>query len=125
MHGNFLLSEIGTIIVIHLTRVSIIHNLRPWELHPTRGIHTHGTLVLHLIGILLSPALPPANHITVTPVGLPLLLVIDIEPASLHQRFAWITPEDRRTNLPGVDEPMTSNLNGILTGLHSLVHKYN
>lgn len=89
------------------------------------GIHTHHLLVLHLIGILLSPTLLPANHTAMTPLGLPLVLVIDMEPASLHQRSAWITPEDRRTNLPGVDEPMTSNLNGILTGLHSLGHKHN
>lgn len=88
-------------------------------------MHIHSIFVLHLIGILLFPVLLPTNHATMAPVGIPLLLVIDTEPASLHQRFAWITPEDRRTDPQGVDEPMTSNLNGILTVLHSLVHKHN
>lgn len=98
---------------------------KPWELQTALGIHARSTLARHLIDILLPRTLPPANHTPVTLVRLPLVLAIDVGPASLHQRSAWITPEDRRTNLPGVDEPTTRHLNGILTGLHGLGHKHN
>lgn len=98
---------------------------KPWELQIALGIRAHSTLARHLIDIVLPRTLPPASHTSVTPERSPLVLAIDMGPASLHQRSAWITPEDRRTNLPGVDEPTTRHLNGILTGLHGLGHKHN